>query len=239
MMTLRGRTRLTAAPLIGALLLSCSGCFWDSEPARYTAACGVVLDGSGSGTVFDAEAKLKSSLDRFLRDRQCKTLAFAPITVNSGASRCTVGTLDLDPDADATVDRDALHQEERAQALKDAETMLHCASVTNPGSDVYGALVRIASAEPAPKYILVDSDFVQADQRMWLGGENLSSAASRSAVIDRLTASGLPALSGDTVYPTGFGMSLNDNPDQYQDFKLFWTDLLQGKAKAHVDFEYQ
>lgn len=233
--------RLAAVPLAGAVLLACSGCFWDRTPARYTAACGVVLDGSGSGTVFNAEAKLKQYLDQFLRDRQCRTLSYAPITVNSGASKCTTPTRDLDPDADETTDRDALRNEERVQAAKEAETLLHCATVTDPGSDVYGALMRIGTTRPSatqPFYVLVDSDFVQADKTMWLGGENLSTAASRQAVSDRLTATGLPALSGATVYPTGFGMSLQDTPGQYQQFKQFWTDLLQGRVKANVDYRY-
>jgi hypothetical protein len=224
-----------------------TGCSaFSNEPSRYTLACGVVLDGSGSAASgpngFDAEAKTKAKLDTFLSGRKCRTVAFAPITKVSQTSPCQANPVNLDPDVSDATDREGTRAGMRAIALSQALKMLHCAQQRDPGSDVLGGLSRIALAKPSGGKafdVLVVSDFDQGDTDFRLGDQDLSTATSRGTVIDRfLSDNGKPALSGADVYPVGYGMSY-ERTSRFPQFDAFWTELLEGRLKAHVHTDYR
>ncbi|RMI29222.1 hypothetical protein [Streptomyces triticirhizae] len=251
----RRRTRrlaglAVAATVAGAATAGCGalGEALGTSVDRYDAACALLVDGSGSGGEapdgFDAEAKLASSLPDFLADRECRTLAYAPITRASEGSLCQAEPLDLDPDADATLDRDELRAAQRAVASGRALELLECAREHSPGSDVIGALDRVSTAAPEDGEafsVLVVSDFVQRDSSFELPHEDLTTPESRAALIDDLAERGrLPdGLSGATIYPSGYGMRLSRDSDAYADFDAFWTELLEGRVGADVDPTYQ
>lgn len=244
----RVRAGLLAAVLTLMTSFTTAGCaqIWEAlgtDPERYSAACALAVDGSGSAEAaprgFGARAKLETALPDFLAETDCRTLAFAPITHASEGSLCQKDTLDLDPEADATSNRDQVRDDMRVVAQGLALELLDCARQHDSGSDVLGALARIADARPADGesfHILVVSDFVQWDAGLTLPAEDLTTADSRAAIIDELEAQGrLPRLAGATVYPAGFGMRYSEQPDAYQDFEAFWTELLEGRVKANVD----
>ncbi|MCW5254304.1 hypothetical protein [Streptomyces sp. SHP 1-2] len=230
----------TAAVLAG--LAACS-----EQPKAFDTPCGVVIDGSGSGDAtkdgFNAEAKLKSELLPFLKEQECSTVDFAPITYTSQISSCKVGRIDLDPAHDATTDQEAQRRKARLRASEEAMKELRCARKERPGSDVWGALDRIGSAMPSggpAAKLLVISDFDQSDPEFRLGRTDLTGEATRKKAIDSLVEGrGLPAIKGMTVYTVGFGMKYGDRPSAYRDFKAFWTDALEGRAKADVDNRYE
>ncbi|MFD0442273.1 hypothetical protein ACFQ10_06165 [Streptomyces indonesiensis] len=147
----RNRRRALTAALALALAAGGTACGSD-EPSRYSRTCGVVVDGSGSAaasrTGFDAEAKLKATLQRFLADKKCRKTSFAPITKVSEASKCQVSPLDLDPNTSKTADRERTRTTMRAVALSNALKLLRCAQKEEPGSDVLGGFR--ASGCPSP-----------------------------------------------------------------------------------------
>ncbi|MES4902514.1 MULTISPECIES: hypothetical protein [unclassified Streptomyces] len=217
------------------------------EPERYSQACGVVVDGSGSAaatkTGFDAEAKLRAVLNTFLSDNKCRKTSFAPITKVSQASKCQVSPLDLDPDTSKTADRDRTRKAMRAVALSNALKLLRCAQDEEPGSDVLGGLSRIALTKPTDDDsfdVLVVSDFDQGDPDFRLGKQDLSTAASRAKTIDAfLKSHHKPELSGADVYPVGYGMKYGTDTARYDRFNSFWTELLEGRVKARVHTTYR
>ncbi|MEO3753745.1 hypothetical protein [Streptomyces sp. B6B3] len=249
----RGAALLLAG--VGALCALCAtGCGQVGEALgtssdRYATACAVVIDGSGSGQEgpegFDAEEKLNTALPRFLQDRECRTLAFAPITLASEFSDCQQETLDLDPDAEATDDREEVRAAWRAVAAEQARDLLACARRQQPaGSDVLGALDRISHAAPGgdePFDVLVVSDFIQWDRSFQLRANELTTAESRTAAIDELADQGrLPGLPDTTtVFPSGYGMRFSDDPAEYEGFDAFWTELLEERVNTHVSFDYR
>lgn len=214
---------------------------------RYDTACALLVDGSGSAEAapegFDAEAKLATALPDFLADQECRTLAYAPITRASQGSLCQAEPLDLDPDADATHDREDVRDTQRTIAGGRALELLECAREHEPGSDVLGALARAATSLPAdggPLLVLVVSDFVQRDGSFTLPDADLTTPESRAALLDDLAERGrLTRLPGATVYPTGYGMRYDRDSDAYADFDAFWTELLEGRVGADVDTTYQ
>ncbi|NUH39836.1 hypothetical protein HUF15_24295 [Streptomyces samsunensis] len=241
------RRRALPAALVLALAAAATACGSD-EPSRYSQTCGVVVDGSGSAdasrTGFDAEAKLKATLQTFLSDKKCRKTSFAPITKVSEASKCQVSPLDLDPDTSKTADRERTRTAMRAVALSNALKLLRCAQKEEPGSDVLGGLSRIALSKPsgddASFDVLVVSDFDQGDTDFRLGRQDLSTATSRRTVIDDfLKSHGKPKLSGADVYPVGYGMKYHTDTSRYEQFNAFWTELLEGRVKAHVNTTYR
>ncbi|MGW6456741.1 hypothetical protein ACWF94_12595 [Streptomyces sp. NPDC055078] len=240
-----GRRGLTAAALALAVAATATAC--SEEPKRYDRACGIVVDGSGSaGSApggFDAKAKLKAKLDPFLKDSECRTAYFAPITRVSQASPCQVSPLDLDPDLSDTADRDRTRTSLRAVALSSALKMLTCAQKQEPGSDVIGGLSRIALSKKSPKEafdVFVVSDFEQNDPDFKMGKQDLTTVASRKTIIDGLLSShGTPALADARVYPVGYGMRFRTNTARYQQFNAFWTEILEGRVKASVHTTYR
>ncbi|WP_231634080.1 hypothetical protein, partial [Streptomyces clavuligerus] len=264
------RRAAPALVLVLTTLLTGSACgLLNEESERYTRACGVVVDGSGSGsagrTGFDARAKLRGSLERFLTDTGCRTLAFAPITRASQSSKCQANTVDLDPELAATEDREHYRGQLRADALKTAGELLTCAQRQRPGSDVVGALSRMAQHRPSGERpaegsgegtgtgpdtgpggrkgsfaVLVVSDFEQNDDDFTMSGQNLATEQGRAEAIGRLLSSnGTPDLSGADLYPVGYGMKHKTRPAAYQRFDAFWTELLEGRLKARVHTTYR
>ncbi|MBA2807786.1 hypothetical protein E0500_010280 [Streptomyces sp. KM273126] len=224
-------------------LVSCS------QPAKaLTTPCGVVVDGSGSGNPtkdgFDAKAKLQDALIPFLKDQECGSVDFAPITSTSQSSSCKVEQVDLDPPHGATTDQDKQREQARLLAAKQALKELDCARDDRPGSDVWGGLDRIASKMPTDgpgARLLVVSDFEQADPDFSLGrGGNIATEAKRAQTIDSLVNErGLPGIKGMEVFPVGYGMKYANKPSQQKQFEAFWTEVLEGRAKAHVNTKYQ
>ncbi|MER5932060.1 hypothetical protein [Streptomyces sp. NPDC002054] len=238
----RART-LAALPL--AALLAAVGCSTDKPEALKTP-CAVVLDGSGSGSAkdgFDAKAKLDATIVPFMKDRGCKTMAFAPITRSSKASRCRVNDVDLDPPSQSTDDVAAIRQEAMVRATLGARTMLKCAQDTESGSDILGGLARAAEAMPSgggPAALLVVSDFEQADPEFNLSPESIATPEARTSAVEKLVGPrGVPELSGMDVYPVGYGMSRRAKPSEYEPFDAFWTEILERRAKARVHDDYR
>ncbi|GDY50905.1 hypothetical protein SVIO_015280 [Streptomyces violaceusniger] len=84
------------------------------------------------------------------------------------------------------------------------------------------------------------SDFDQGDTDFRLGRQDLSTAASRRTVIDGfLKSHGEPELSGADIYPVGYGMKYGTDTSRYEQFNSFWTELLEGRVKAHVHTTYR
>ncbi|KAK1180388.1 hypothetical protein B7755_020910 [Streptomyces sp. NBS 14/10] len=245
------RRALTAALVLTIAATAATACdAVSNEPKRYSQACGVVVDGSGSAaankTGFDAEAKLKATLNTFLSDNKCRKTSFAPITKVSQASKCQVSPLDLDPDTSKTADRDRTRKAMRAVALSSALKLLRCAQDEEPGSDVLGGLSRIALTKTSGGGdddsfdVLVVSDFDQGDPDFRLGRQDLSTAASRAKTIDAfLKSHHEPELSGADIYPVGYGMKYHTDTSRYDQFNSFWTELLEGRVKAHVHTTYR
>lgn len=242
-----GRLRRGVPALVlAAVLAATAGCSSSAEAEGLRTPCGLVIDGSGSGDAgakgFDAKAKLESTLVPFLTGRNCGTLAFVPVTRSSQTSSCRVGDIDLDPPGDATSDRESMRRTARILALKGAVAMLKCAR-TQGGSDVLGALARIGDAMPSGKgtpSLLVVSDFEQADPEFTLRVSEIATEKSREQVVgDLLDDRGVPGIAGMNVYPVGYGMRHDAKPGEYQPFDAFWSEILSGRAKAHVHDDYR
>ncbi|MEU2668822.1 hypothetical protein ABZ622_08095 [Streptomyces sp. NPDC007164] len=241
----RFRRAVPALALV-ASLAAVAGCSASAEADDLRTPCGLVVDGSGSGSAggrgFDAEAKLKSTLVPFLTERHCGTLSFAPVTRSSQTSSCRVGDIDLDPPGDEMSDRDSMRRSARVLAAKGALTMLKCAR-TQGGSDVIGALARIGDAMPSGKgtpSLLVVSDFEQADKEFTLRADEIATEESRERAVDTLLGDrGVPGITGMDVYPVGYGMSRDAKPSEYRPFDAFWSEILSGRAKAHVHDDYR
>ncbi|MFD7028379.1 hypothetical protein ACFWAR_10140 [Streptomyces sp. NPDC059917] len=244
----RSRPLRAALPLaaltLGALLgaVGCSG----EKPAKVSTPCAVVLDGSGSGSPkdgFDAKAKLDATIVPFMKKQGCATMAFAPITRSSKASRCRVNDVDLDPAAESTDDVAAVRQEAMARAVVGARTMLKCAQETESGSDVLGGIARAAEAIPpggARAALLVVSDFEQADPEFYLDSKTITTPEARTGAVEKLVGPrGVPELSRMDIYPVGYGMSHEAKPSEYEPFDAFWTEILERRAKARVHDDYR
>ncbi|MFE9093659.1 hypothetical protein [Streptomyces sp. NPDC007264] len=231
----------SAALLLGAV--SCS-----NQPDELTTPCGVVVDGSGSGAAtkdgFDAKKKLEETLVPFLKEQKCGTVEFAPITATSLSSSCKVDPVDLDPPHGATTDVEAERTKALRIAAKTSLDELNCARDDRPGSDVWGGIDRIAEKMPTDgpaAKLLVVSDFEQADPEFSIGRDgNIATPAKRKSSIDRLVRDrGLPGIRDMEIFPVGYGMKYANKPSRQKQFEAFWTEVLQERAKAHVDTEYQ
>ncbi|MFJ4619060.1 hypothetical protein [Streptomyces sp. NPDC088812] len=214
---------------------------------RLSADCAVVVDGSGSGQDSDdgfrAKEKLKATLPRFLADKKCKYVSYAPITSASLASSCQVPRIDIDPDSDTRAEREGLWSETRFLAEAAAEKMLDCARKRQPGSDVLGGLDRVANVPrdgDGTFHVLVISDFEQADADFKLGRYELDTQARRDEAVDALvTGRGLPKLPDTTVYRVGFGMrGGKTTPERVEQMGQFWQQVLEKEVKVDVDDGY-
>lgn len=242
----KGAGRLAAALGTTALLLTaCDGMPGGSE--RLSADCAVVVDGSGSGADskegFRAQEKLKATLPRFLADKKCKYLSYAPITSASVASSCQVPRIDIDPDADTRSEREGLWTQTRFLAQKGAEKMLDCARERQPGSDVLGGLDRVSKVPrdgDGTFHVLVISDFDQADPDFKLHKYELVTPAQRDDAVDALvTGRGLPELPDTTVYRVGFAMrGGKTTPERADQMGQFWQQVLEKEVKVDVDDGY-
>jgi hypothetical protein len=234
---LRYPALLTIAAL---LMMGVTGC----SQHRLIGACGVVVDGSGSGnatTGFDASGQLHNQLSKFLTTTGCRYVVFAPINGASQQSFCSEPELDMDPDIQGAVDRQTLHQEAFAAAMQRSEAMLKCArsdkrSIPN-ASDILGGLARIAQERPSvpgPYSVLVVSDFRNWSRSLELSRENLTTQASRTALINKLASEGLvPNFHDAPVYTAGFGVLQSKNPARFPAFRAFWVQFM---SRAHAQF---
>jgi len=226
----------------GLLLTGITGC---SHQQRLTGSCGVVVDGSQSGsasTGFNAAKQLHDQLGIFLQNAGCRYVVFGPIDGASQQSICSEQELDMDPDLPGTtVNRQALQADGRAAAMKRALAMLSCARndklSNSAASDVIGGLARIAQARPAgpgPYSVLVVSDFRNWASGLYLSRDNLATQASRAALINELASKDLvPDFHGASVYTAGFGVLSSRNGTRYPDFRAFWTQFM---SRAHAQF---
>ncbi|MGW0823828.1 hypothetical protein [Streptomyces sp. NPDC002845] len=236
------------AAVLGAAGLLLTGCrVPGGAPERLSADCAVVVDGSGSGADSDdgfrAKEKLKATLPRFLADKKCKYLSYAPITSASAASSCHVPRMDIDPDADKRSEREALWTQTRVLAVAGAEKMLECARDRQPGSDVLGALDRTAKVPrdgDGTFHVLVISDFGQADPTFRLSRHQLVTQAQRDTAVEELVdGRGLPDLPDTTVYRVGFAMrGGKTDPERVEQMGQFWQQLLEKEVKVDVDDGY-
>ncbi|MEU3986026.1 hypothetical protein AB0F77_39220 [Streptomyces sp. NPDC026672] len=241
------RLRVVLAAALALGLAGCSNPPWKSDDkGAGKVPCGLVVDGSGSGTSddtgIDVKKKLQETLIPFLDDRNCSSLAYAPVTASSWTSSCRRSPVDLDPrPRTSTDDREVLRQRARNTAINASVEMLDCARGQN-GSDVLGALGRIAqtlretqdgAADHAS--VLAVSDFDQADREFRLSREPLTTKAERTRAVNKLLAGReLPALRGMDLYTVGYGKNPTREPSTYEGFDQFWTDILTTRAKAHV-----
>ena len=248
-MTTTTGVRRTARPaaVLGAAALLLAGCGIADGPERLSADCAVVVDGSGSGADstegFRAKEKLKTTLPRFLADKKCKYLSYAPITSASEASSCQVPRIDIDPDSDKRSEREPLWKQYRVLAEAGAEKMLQCARERQPGSDVLGGLTRAAKV---PRHgdgtfqVLVISDFEQADPDFKLSKYELETPAQRDTAVKALaTGRSMPDLPDTTVYRVGFAMrGGKTTPERIDQMGEFWQQLLEKEVKVDVDDGY-
>jgi hypothetical protein len=225
-----------AAALSAAVAAALTACSPPPPPAP-KAPCAVIVDGSRSGTVFNASERLHQTLRPFLQANGCKMLAFVPLNKASVGSVCYQPTLDLDPNLGPGTDQAVVQAGRLGYALKQAQELLTCAhsqpSLAN-GSDVLGALSRAISqrpAGPAPYHVLVVSDMIETDESVNLyDGAQYSTAARRAALIAALGRSGLiPDLHGVSLDITDLGAGLK-NPIKSINFDRFWAALFATKA---------
>jgi len=193
-----------------------------------TAPCAVVVDGSGSGEKFDAVARTRATLKKFLADQKCGKLAFIPLNGVSNTSTCTETVLDLDPDLG---DPDEIRASRRALAEKRALELLTCAKQENSRSDVLGALQHVARARPegtGAYQVLIVSDMMQSGNGASVLHADLSTPQLRAGEIQKLT-SRIPDLSGVVLYPTDLGRGVYSGQSA-ENVRNFWTELLAAKA---------
>ncbi|MEU5179817.1 hypothetical protein AB0G49_07165 [Streptomyces longwoodensis] len=243
--------RIRLAALLGSTTLLLTGCSLSGPfdaPDRLSGDCAVVVDGSGSGkdddTGFRAKEKLRAALPRFLADKKCKYVSYAPITSASIASSCQVQRTDLDPDSDKRSERQSLWTQTRALAEAGAEKMLACARDRQPGSDVLGGLARAAKVpREDPKatfHILVVSDFDQSDPDFRLSRYQLATPAERDKAVEALVhGRGLPHLPHTTVYRVGFAVrGGKTTPQRLEQVDQFWQQVLEKEVKVDVNDGY-
>lgn len=84
------------------------------------------------------------------------------------------------------------------------------------------------------------SDFEQADPEFTLRTGEITTEKSRGQVVEKLLDErGVPGIAGMNVYPVGYGMRHDARPSEYQSFDAFWSEILSGRAKAHVHDDYR
>jgi hypothetical protein len=228
-----------ASALAATVAVSLTACS-SHPPPPPKAPCAVIVDGSRSGTVFNASERLHQTLRTFLQANGCKMLAFVPLNKASVGSVCYEPTLDLDPNLGTGTDQAAVQAGRLGYALKQAQSLLTCAhrqpSLAN-GSDVLGALSRaVTQRPPGPGlyHVLVVSDMIETDGSVNLyNGAQYSTPARRDALIAALGRSGLiPDLHGVSLDITDLGASLT-NPVKSVNFDHFWAALFANKAAGN------
>ncbi|WP_416977617.1 hypothetical protein [Streptomyces sp. T028] len=233
--------------VLGATALLLTACGTLDGPERLKADCAVVVDGSGSGADSDdgfrAKEKLETTLPRFLADKKCRYVSYAPITSASEASSCQVPRIDIDPDSDKRSEREPLWTQTRVLAEAGAQKMLECARDRQPGSDVLGGLTRAAKVPrdgDGTFQILVISDFEQADPGFKLSKYKLATPAQRNTAVDAMVdGRNLPDLPDTTVYRVGFAMrGTKTTPEHVEQLGEFWKQLLETEVKVDVDDGY-
>ncbi|MGI3201478.1 hypothetical protein ACRJ4W_29825 [Streptomyces sp. GLT-R25] len=162
------------------------------------------------------------------------------MTASSWNSSCRHSPVDLDPEPrTSTEDRDVLRQRARNGAAAASIEMLNCAREQN-GSDVLGALGRIAQTLRETRddtggdmVVLAVSDFEQTDPEFRISKEPLTTKAERKKAVDKLlTGRKLPALKGMDLYTVGYGKNPTRKPSTYEGFDQFWTEILSDTGEG-------
>jgi len=232
--------RFLVIPVLLATLVAGSACI--PEPERMTAACGIAIDGSGSGDDkkgFDAGGEIKRSIVPFLVQNKCRRVAYAPIAMASEAHFCTKPSEDIDPDVSGNVDRKKLQNRYREQTRDRVSELLDCIRKdprSKRGSDVLGGLKVLQKNRPQGEgnyHMLVISDFVTAGPEGWMGRIDLSTPARRTSLMDVFARDKrIPDLTGTEVLTAGYGKLFSDNPERMAGFDSFWNDLLKQRGKC-------
>jgi hypothetical protein len=194
---------------------------------KLTTPCAVVVDGSGSGTKFDAAKRLDDTFTKFTSDNKCGTMSFVPIDSAPMASTCYIKDVDIDPDLGGNSDPETVRAGRRKLALDDAHHMLDCAK-KNSLSDVLGGLTRAAGQRPRGKgtyQILVVSDMLQNASGGSLYHTDLSTPAAISKAVQQWAAKA-PSLVGADLTITDCGVTMNTGADA-EHIRSFWTQLLR------------
>lgn len=225
----------TAFALMAAGIPGCG-----AEDGGYSAPCGVIVDGSGSGKKFDAGKRTADLLPDFLREHKCKRLTYVPLATDSIGSTCSQKDLDLDPDLGAGTDQDTIRAGRRAKAVKDAKAVFDCLAPKKPMSDVMGSLARAADQRPdgtGTYYVLVVSDMLQNDPAFALTHADLSSNASRAAVLNGPLKDRVPDLSGMELEITDCARTLGD-PRKSAQVRAFWRQAFAAGASGRPKVTY-
>jgi ABC-type amino acid transport substrate-binding protein len=205
----------------------------DTPPGTLTAECFTIVDGTGSGTQFNAAKRLDDDLRTFLRDKKCGRASFVPLTGASLPSVCASKAVDLDPDL-GDVDQAELRSVRRDLALQKAKEVLKCAQDNRgKGSDVLGALSRAAGEHRVGQGVyegLVVSDMIHRDDRVDLKSADLSTPEKRATIIQEFTGANLiPNLSGVSLDIVALGVTLSST-EQAIALKKFWDELFASRA---------
>ncbi|MDN3353853.1 hypothetical protein [Actinomadura sp. DC4] len=185
-----GRTLRWLPISMAVLLVAGAGGGWAyfhfTKPA--TAVCGVVTDTSSSATdittpglsVRYERSQIEAHLPGFLLDENCDTVRLAAVTGDTERNACPVTEITVQPPKTLSLGETGRKQyvaDRRKSALADAEQMAGVA--TGPatcapgagGSDILGALKRVAEGRPRPSRVIVFSDL--AENARSLDGDSL------------------------------------------------------------------
>ena len=236
--------RIAAVALPAAAVTLVAGCSNSSSPdSSLKAPCAVIVDGSRSGSVFDASTRVKQTLQPFLAQYSCKQLAFVPLNASSVGSVCYMPTLDLSPSLSGDSDTETVIAERRGFALTQAQKELACARSRQPalsnGSDVLGALRRAQDNRPggpAPYHVLVVSDMIETETQGPVDlydGAQYSTPARRAALLSELNSENqIPDMHGMSLDITDLGAGLR-NPVSSVNFAAFWAALFASSTAGH------
>lgn len=243
-----------AAVLAGSVAAALSGC--SSSSPSLTAPCAVVVDGSVSGSTFNAARSLKDYLPIFLTKNSCKEAVFVPLNQSSRGSTCRQLAVDISPDLGPDVDQDQVIQAERELVLTRANAELKCAQtdkLSQGGSDVLGALARTMQQRPTGTgitgtyHVLMVSDLIEHVTDPSLrppvldlsSTQQISSPAGRTQLIGQLAKLGqVPNMAGVAVQVTDFGSDLASG-QRSSYFTAFWTELFASPAAGNPQVSFQ
>jgi hypothetical protein len=217
----------TRRVLSGGVLLALAATALTACTKELTTPCAVVVDGSGSGTKFDAAKRLDDTFTKFAKDNKCGTMSFVPIDSAPMASTCYIKDVDIDPDLGGNSDPEKVRTGRSKVARDDAHQMLDCAK-KNALSDVLGGLTRAAGQKPegtGTYQILVVSDMLQNADGGSLYHTDLSTPAAIGKAVQQW-APKAPSLAGAELTITDCGVTMNSS-QAAEAVRNFWTQLLR------------
>jgi hypothetical protein len=207
--------------LTSSILSSC-------EDEKYTALCAVIVDGSSSGSLFNAEKSLDAGVVKFLTDQRCGRVAFVPLNGRGEGSTCSEPILDLDP---GVGDPEIEIPPNRDKALEIAHRQLKCAAKEYDGSDVLGAFRRAARLRPQGQDAyswLVVSDMIHTEKGVDLSKADLRTPESRRSLITSMQPR-IPNMTGCHLFVTDMGEGISDSTFS-TNFANFWDELFASPA---------